>query len=286
MTETVLLDLKLHYPGRVTIVPFSKPQEARFGADWAWAFVSADGAWSVTMLVQAKRLDDAEQDYRGIRRNIGQQAPPARQIDRLIETSARYGIPPVYAFYNHLSAAARVPAKCGSIPRGTVEQIEAWGISLASAHAVLAHLPNGETFATHCGHSIALHCMLCTRGKGSPGPQGSPGAIADALRQISPGGDPLGSDSGADTFGPSEKLHPIIQLANEMSSSELPDMATAELLSKEFPGVAGVIVLRDAEERHDAGRSRDQAPTLPHDWSFQGGVQDEDEDQADRTSEA
>ena len=66
VTETVLLDLKLHYPGRVTIVPFSKPQEARFGADWAWAFVSADGAWSVTMLVQAKRLDDAEQDYRGI----------------------------------------------------------------------------------------------------------------------------------------------------------------------------------------------------------------------------
>ena len=115
ITENMLLDLKLAYPGPVVIVPFSKAKEAKFGADWAWAFVSADGAWSLTMLVQAKRLDDREQAYKGIKRSVGIRMPPVRQIDQLIATAATYGIPPVYAFYNHLGDSSRVPQRCGSI---------------------------------------------------------------------------------------------------------------------------------------------------------------------------
>lgn len=81
ITQLFLLKLQQSYPGKITIRQFSKSQEANNGADWAWAFVSRDLAWSITMLVQAKRLDDREKDYKGINRNIGARVPPIRQID-------------------------------------------------------------------------------------------------------------------------------------------------------------------------------------------------------------
>ncbi len=39
VTEGLLLDLQVNFPGDVLIVPFTKRREARIGADWAWAFV-------------------------------------------------------------------------------------------------------------------------------------------------------------------------------------------------------------------------------------------------------
>src|SRR5690606_2439034 len=57
VTETILLQLAESFPGQISIVPFNKRQEGRVGADWAWAFMSADGAHVYPMLVQAKALD-------------------------------------------------------------------------------------------------------------------------------------------------------------------------------------------------------------------------------------
>ena len=51
-SEMFLLDLAERFPGEVTIVPFTRREEARIGADWAWAFVGPDGQWCQGMLVR------------------------------------------------------------------------------------------------------------------------------------------------------------------------------------------------------------------------------------------
>ena len=63
VTEGLLLDLQIDFPGDVRIVPFTKKREARIGGDWAWAFVGHDGHSNQGMLVQAKRLDDDDRIY-------------------------------------------------------------------------------------------------------------------------------------------------------------------------------------------------------------------------------
>lgn len=163
ITETILLDLKTQYPGNVKVIAYSKPQEAKTGADWIWSFVSADRSKSATMLVQAKRLQDAELKYSGIKRKIGKRVPPVRQIDQLLDTARRLGIPAVYAFYNHVSNTIRVPQKCCSLKSTDPNQVFGFGISVAEAPIVERKLPD-ERFDTHRDHSIPLHCLLCSGG--------------------------------------------------------------------------------------------------------------------------
>ena len=109
-TEVLLVDLAVQFPGEVKIIPFTKKQEARTGADWAWAFVCPDGISCRAMLVQAKRLDDSDQAYRSLYYRGRQSGSTAvqSQLDRLIATAQRYELPPVYAFYNHLARVYRV----------------------------------------------------------------------------------------------------------------------------------------------------------------------------------
>lgn len=246
ITETMLLKLKLHYPGRVTIQPFSKAEEAKNGADWAWAFVSTNGLWNQPMLVQAKRLDDYDRDYDSLGRLIGKSRPPAkrqRQIDVLIRTAARLGIPPVYAFYNHIRDRTRLQQTCQTINQIGLQLDESWGITLASAHRVRATLPN-QSFDKHQKHSIPFHCLLCSQATGSKGPKGSAAAAAQAIDQLTSGFD------GTDPLEPRQGLSPIFQIAEEVAKiSSINERDEAALrLSREFPEVAGVVILYDGEE--------------------------------------
>ena len=177
VTEGLLLDLQVNFPGDVLIVPFTKRREAGIGADWSWAFVGPTGRSCQGMLVQAKRLDDDERAYgslykrkrpRGTRRLVF-------QVDQLIANAKRYRLPPVYAFYNHLSNAGRVlNTFCGSLAGLNWSCSESWGVALASAIEVRDARPN-KRFDRHIGHSMPLHCLLCSRGSGKQGPMARPG---------------------------------------------------------------------------------------------------------------
>lgn len=242
ITETLLLDLQTGYPGRVQLVAFNKNQEAKTGADWLWSFVSADGSRSQTMLVQAKRLEDDEQDYPGINRNIGKRTPPIRQIEQLLATAKAHGVPALYAFYNHLGQTSRVPETCGSLPLGDPDQILGFGVSVADALSVKAALPD-ETFDRHRFHSIPLHCLLCSRGSGTRADGGTPemsafniGRLRSAIARNPSDGDALGLRDG---------LHPIVELALGFAERRVED---GEIFGvEEFVGIDGVIVLRDAK---------------------------------------
>ncbi len=186
ITETVLMDLALAFPGHLTIVQFSKNQEAKRGADWAWAFRNAAGTQNLPMLVQAKLLDRRDHVYPEIARFVGKKRPPIRQIDRLIATAGRNRWPALYAFYNHLDDPHRIPNHCATIPNAGLVMPESWGISIALAQDVRDALDpgNDQRFDTHSQHSIPLHCLLCSHGRGERPIAGAPGQVLRSLIQL------------------------------------------------------------------------------------------------------
>lgn len=246
ITATILLDLADGYPGEVTMVSFNRRQEARIGADWAWAFQSGDGKWTLPMLVQAKLLDSEDHAYPEIERRIGRSS--VRQIDRLISTAEGMGWPSLYAFYNHLDDVSRIPANCRSLEMTERYRLaSSWGISIADAYSVRA-ARRDLTFDTHRRHSIPLHCLLCSMGTGDRGPSGSPGWALDALQQLRGRSAPVVDDSTSPL--PDEPMReepPLIRQARELSN--IGDMreksAVRDMLAQQFPNIAGVVIFRD-----------------------------------------
>lgn len=246
ITETILLDLKTGYPGDVQVVAFNKIQEAQTGADWLWSFVSADSRYSLTMLVQAKRLEDTEQIYPGINRNIGKKTPPTRQIDRLLASAAAQGVPALYAFYNHVSQTTRIPQICRSLRPGDPDLVHGFGISLAGAHAVAAKLPD-ESFDTHSGHSIPLHCLLCNLGSGTRPAGGTPELAASSIARLR--GVLPDESYYPERFGLRQGLHPLVEYALGLAAHRADGIDTPE--TDGVSGIAGVVVLRDNDEKKE-----------------------------------
>ncbi len=257
ITERMLLDLRRRWPGNVTIQPFSKAEEAKNGADWAWTFVSSDGSVSQSMLVQAKRLNNREVDYAGVKRLAGKPKPPAfapvpHQIDQLITTAARLNMPPLYAFYNHLSDASRVPVNCRSMMMASLTEVRSWGITLASAHDVKALMPD-EQFDNHRVHSKPLHCLLCSGGTGLRRDGGSAAAANAGIAQLVRGiiGD-VDDRSSSTALGFNQGLLPMFELAERIAADGSGEPGEGHAgLAQEFPGVAGAVIFRDRKDGRD-----------------------------------
>jgi hypothetical protein len=247
ITDILIKNIRLSYPGHVEVIPFSKPIEGESGADWLLSFINSDQTVSATMLVQAKRLDDAERDYPGIGRRIGEREPPELQIDQLIATARTHSIPALYAFYNHVSDPTRVSHLCASLPHDAAEQLHGFGISIAAASAVKAKLPD-QTFDRHQPDSIPFHCLLCTKAASMRGTGGSPAAILKALREklglrrrrIKAGDD----KGGPDTLGFLTDTNPVVSRARAARSALAEGVPPAEF---GLPAVAGLIILTDGE---------------------------------------
>lgn len=251
VTERFLLELRLHWPGQVTIVALNKYREAATGADWAWSFVSADGAWSQSMLVQAKRLDDMDHRYGGISQEIGRRKVAGealgRQIDRLIDTAAGLGIPAVYAFYNHLANTGRVPDNCGSLRAAGIRTVDSWGVALAAAEEVRDLLPD-DTFDGIRNHSMPLHCLLCSGGTGIKREGGSARAANTKLAQLFVDGG-MGSamrGAGGLARGLPGLLEALAGLGSEEDAATTGESSQLQGLAREFPGLAGVVIFRDS----------------------------------------
>lgn len=255
ITETILLELTTAYPGDVQVVAFNKKQEAKTGADWLWSFVCADGSQSLTMLVQAKRLEDAERIYSGINRNIGTRTPPVRQIDQLLATATAQGVPALYAFYNHVSKTSRVPETCQSLPAGHPNHIDGFGISLAEAQAVHRDLPD-ETFDTHRDHSIPLQCLLCSAGNGTRPGGGTPELAASGIARLR--GAIARDASDLEALGLRQGLHPLVEFALSIARRRADGIDDPEV--DDVPGIAGVVVLQDAEKKKEAPDWRRKRP--------------------------
>lgn len=252
VTETILLDLKLAYPGKIAIVPFNKRQEGKVGADWEWCFVSRDEALCLPMLVQAKVLNDTETDYDHIARTIGNTGE--RQIDRLIDTATRRGIPAAYAFYNHLTDASVVPQECGSLEPHQ-SQVESWGISVADAWDIRNLLPD-QSFGSICEASFPLHCLLCVGGSPVFGPSGSPAAIGARMYGAT---GPEGEEGRARWLPRRElpeyyqALRQLLELPKDAIDHRGIGVELRDKLAAANPDIDGLVVLKDSD-----GETRDE----------------------------
>lgn len=251
ITETILMDLALAIPGHLTIAQFSKNQEAKRGADWAWAFRDATGTRNLPMLVQAKLLDRSDHGYPEIGRYVGTKRPPVRQIDRLIATAVRYRWPALYAFYNHLDDPRRIPDYCRTVPNAGLVMPESWGISVALAQDVRDALDprNDRSFDTHSQHSMPLHCLLCSSGLGARPPGGAPAQVLRALTRLR---DLRGGAVSTDRYDLRlrRSLPQIFERAitAARADAEQPEGRHLDALARSYPRIAGVVVLQDDEE--------------------------------------
>ncbi len=239
ITDTILMDLAETYPGSLTILPFTKYQEGRRGADWAWLFRDASGRQNLPMLVQAKALDFRDLEYREIKRLVGE--TDKRQIDLLIENSELLGWPAIYMFYNHLSDAKRIPLnRCPSLLSAgpNVSLLESWGISLADAYAVRSVLDD-QTFDTHRIHSSPFHCLLCSGGSGQ-----NLGSPLLALRTL----ERLAVDPRERLLRLLDRAPPLFERALEIVRDDHISRSAKEGgLERDFPSLAGVAVFQDSE---------------------------------------
>ncbi len=245
VTETILLDLRLTYPGKIWIVPFNKREEGKNGADWEWCFASEDESRFLPMLVQAKVLDDNEHSYNHIGRTIGNTG--VRQIDRLLETARNRKVPATYAFYNHLSDESRLPMSCGSLIQGN-SQSEPWGISIANAEGVAAILPD-QSFGQISGISKPLHCLFCTSGSGRLPDGGSPEVIYRNMSRSSRSIEDREENLWRPRQSPPEYYGTIKELMSLDRASESKfdhHREIREKLAASNPGIDGIVVLRDS----------------------------------------
>jgi hypothetical protein len=246
ITETVLMDLADRFPGKVFILPFNKRKEARYGADWAWAFESVDGSNVLPMLVQAKALDFFDHEYPEIRRKVGR--TKTRQIDQLIATATAWEWPAIYAFYNHLNDETRLPQNCGTLQLANLGTMPAtWGISIADAYSVRDRLDD-QTFDTHKQISIPLHCLLCSHGKGARLAGGSPAMALAALRSLRPADRGETAPLSPIMDQPLKELPLIFRQAR--AAVEQPPIKRGRdpltHLRRQFPNIAGVVIVRDS----------------------------------------
>ena len=252
LTEVLLLDMALRFPGSVSIVPFNRRQEARIGADWAWAFVGPDEHCQ-GMLVQAKRLNDAERHYNELNytpRSSGS-GSAVSQTARLIANATRLKLPPVYAFYNHLSDTTRLPwGSCGSVRLTQSSAAPGWGVAIASAINVRNSRPD-KTFDHHRCHSRPLHCLLCSFGTGRQHALGSAGAAAAGLSALFEGTshDALGMDLRI-PFEPTSGLPDFFQRVERAHQSRRRNIdADLADFEAEFTGIAGAAIIRDGQSQ-------------------------------------
>jgi len=177
VTETILLDIATRNPASIKIIPLNKHQEGKVGADWEWCFYNKAQTKFTRTLVQAKVLDDHDNEYSHIDRKIGNSS--VRQIDRLIASAEQRGIPALYVFYNNLTTVSRVPAeRCSCF-----NCAECWGCSAADAYAIRALLPD-KTFDTLRDVCFPWLCLLCARETAGDADRDLPDRVSKALLQL------------------------------------------------------------------------------------------------------
>jgi len=111
LTESLLLEI-IRKSRTITVHTFSRTEEGRTGADWAWWW-EGDRRW-FGAIVQAKRLNQrtGQVDFGYRTRPSGSNPAPERHIDLLLEAARDLQLPPLYVLYNvdHIGRRPRARA--------------------------------------------------------------------------------------------------------------------------------------------------------------------------------
>jgi hypothetical protein len=241
ITETILLDIATEAPKEIQVLPLNKKAEAHVGADWEWVFFNSAQNEFLRWLVQAKVLDNKDQQYAHIDRYVGNTGE--RQIDRLLYTAQHRQIPAMYAFYNHLNDIGRLPRSSCSCAQCHA----CWGCSIALGLSVAGNLPD-KSFDKLAPLSVPLVCALCPPASTSMQGQSAPRRAATALHTLATNHRHRFGEVPANLSGPSDQYlrhdppdyFRSIWRTTEFSEDDLIALAARN------PGVDGLLLITDA----------------------------------------
>ena len=161
LTDFNLLRIRTRHPHEVFTQTFTKPQEAKTGADWEW-FTGPSRRW-IGFRIQAKVIDLRTDRFEHLhyKRKSG-----AFQSDDLV-ISARASQPhriPVYCLYTNVGnwRALRRAGGCPSYPMTA----RSFGCILVGAHQVqkLRSTPAAIRVNDIIPFAIPWHCLVCCNG--------------------------------------------------------------------------------------------------------------------------
>lgn len=175
-TEELLLNLARKHFGRgLEVKAFTKPQESKNGADWAFWFSDASGK-GIGMRVQAKRYfsEKGKESYDSLYHQSDKQKAQSKltgavtpnQCETLLNYQDRRDkLVPIYAFYNSDALDLRAilqphVSQKWWIWRSFPFAPEDWGISAASALAV-KHADWGKRNKAGDFAMVPWHCLVC-----------------------------------------------------------------------------------------------------------------------------
>lgn len=160
------------------VYTFSHREEGRVGADWMWWWQGTREWFGV--IVQAKKNKPRKPgspwyDF-GYRTRSG-----GRQIDLLLATAHRYGVPGAYVLYNHPTFDRSVPVSdpCCRHPR------ESWRTRLRVAVVpalIVADLVGNPSVAAQ--HARPLECLVCRGPAAPPAWPTAAGITSEDLRRV------------------------------------------------------------------------------------------------------
>lgn len=166
LTDFNLLRIRVRHPREVFTQTFTKPQEAKTGADWEWWFTGPSRKW-LGFRIQAKVIDLRTDTFKHL--HYKKHKSGAYQSDDLVN-SARASNPPripVYCLYMNVSnwrSLCRGGA-CGSYPVTS----RSFGCMLVGARQIqrLRSMPSATGVNDIMAFATPWHCLVCCRGYGS-----------------------------------------------------------------------------------------------------------------------
>lgn len=251
-TEELLLNLARKHRGQgLTVEAYSKPKEAKEGADWAFWFSSAPH-WGIGFRVQAKRLYCESGSYDKLYHQSGTQEKDSKatgvltpnQCETLL--SHKDGLIPIYCFYNSEQLAISDVVTHPNIDHWFTScySWSDWGISAASGYAIKdanwgKNNKPGD-FPMYPWHYLVCPCCWDTQ----PVDRRLPNLVAHGAKRLyslSVEGESFGEISGV-RFDPTDDVPSWVSLLRgKEGGSEAIDQTLQEM------NLAGIVEIRGAE---------------------------------------
>jgi hypothetical protein len=174
----LLATLKRFHPNDVVVKQFSTKIEGSVtGADWEWWFHSDDGWFG--MRVQAKRINCKSRCYPKLNKFSG--SSKDKQVDRLITDAEKWGLYPIYCFYNYWdTSVVEVPSNCRSFP--PID--EHYGCTVSDAYFVRSRINLSKSaISDFLSGSFPWMCLVCCKSVFASLPYKTRAFVEDLLRE-------------------------------------------------------------------------------------------------------
>lgn len=157
LTDFIILNLKKHGKGKISVDTFTRHKESLTGADWEWWLTGPSGKW-LGMRIQAKVINLKSEAFE----HIHYKNRHGFQVDTLIKDAAKNNLIPLYCMYtNWVPYDYKPTITCKSFKNS----VRHFGTSIISPNDVIKIRPKNK-LSTLIKYLRPLHCIFCCGGYG------------------------------------------------------------------------------------------------------------------------